>query len=58
MPAPAAMPSMKMDAPMPTPMARPGTPLMDVMRGAAAKTNCMQPMLGHEQQMMDNAKQN
>lgn len=56
MPSPTAMPSMKKDDMMPSAMARPGTQMMDVTRGAAMKDNCMQPMLNHEQGMMDGAK--
>jgi hypothetical protein len=53
MQAPAAMPSMKMDAPLASGMARPGTPMMDVPMAAAVKEDCMKPMLEHEQRMME-----
>ena len=53
MTAPATMPSMKMDEPMKSGMAKPDTPMMDVTRGAAAKDDCMQPMLKHEEKMME-----
>lgn len=55
MPAPKAMREMKMEGTMPSAMARPGTPMMDVTMGAAAKEHCMQPMLGHDEKMMDKA---
>lgn len=52
MPAPATMPSMKRDTPMPSAMARPGTAMMDVTQAAGAKEHCMQPMLRGEEKSM------
>lgn len=53
---PAAMPEMDNKMPMQTEMAKPGAMAMDVSQRAAAKDDCMRPMLNKEENTIDAGK--